>query len=198
MHVGLGRSSSQVAPRLSSGLLVLLLLIVHLHLLLHLLHLLLHLLLVLCVVAGGVAGGVGVQGLQADVGPGVLTAVQTGGHYCLSVSLAQHAGYLCKSQTVRVSIYISFLSLAPLHLFYQGRRPFTWNENTAKYPFIKGNQARERPYYLTKFSPLFQFRNTTTRVSWQNTQLCRCAAVCGILDIIIISRYHLYRHYNYN
>ena len=74
VHVGLGRGSSQIASRLSSWRLLVLDL-----LLLLLLLLLLHLL--LCVVADQVPGGLtGGEGLEADVGPGVVTAVQTGGH----------------------------------------------------------------------------------------------------------------------
>ena len=86
VHVGLGRSSSQVAPRLSSRwllvLTLLLLLLVHL---LHLLHPPLLPLLLLCLVPDDLPGGLtGGQGLKADVGAGVVTAVQAGRHvYCL-------------------------------------------------------------------------------------------------------------------
>ena len=82
MHVGLGGSSPQVTPRLSScRVMVLLRIIVHPHLLL--LQLLLLLRAVPVLLPGGLTGG---QGLQTDVGPAVLTAVQTGGHHCLSSS----------------------------------------------------------------------------------------------------------------
>ena len=81
VHVGLGRSSSQVTPRLSSDWLLVLallpLLLLHLHRLLHMVHLV-HLLVRL--VPDDLPGLTGCQGLEADVGPGVLTAVQAGGH----------------------------------------------------------------------------------------------------------------------
>ena len=72
VHVGLGRGSSQVAPRLSSWRLLVWDLLLLLLLLLH------HLLRVVAdQVPGGLTGG---EGLEADVGPGVVTAVQAGGH----------------------------------------------------------------------------------------------------------------------
>lgn len=78
VHVGLGRSSSQVAPGLSSGWLLVLALLLLLHL--PLLHLPL-LPLLLCLIPDRLPGGLtGGQGLEADVGPGVVTAVQAGGH----------------------------------------------------------------------------------------------------------------------